>query len=191
MLNLRTENDVHSTVESAQGGDKTALLSLIDHCKGAIMAAVVGVAAPTTVDLDEASHLARLQIFEKFATGYDGTGTPCGWMAVVARNRTRDVIRAESRHTNRSISIDLVDDTLTDVGSTADTTRVETWDLLHRVLAELSDGDAELLKLHYLHGMTRHELADHYGISYEGIRSKLNRACIKAHKILLRAEVQR
>ncbi len=190
MLNLRTENDVHSTVERARGGDKTALLSLIDHCKGAIMSAVAGIRPPATVDLDEAAHLARLQIFEKFENGFDGTGTPCGWMAIVARNRTRDVIRSEARHTDRSVSIDLVDGSLTDSTASNATNRVETWDLLYRVLSELSDGDAELLKLHYLHGMSRHDLAEHFGMTYDGIRSKLGRACVKAHKILIEAEVQ-
>jgi RNA polymerase sigma factor (sigma-70 family) len=109
-------------------------------------------------------------------------------MAVVARNRTRDLIRAEGRHSNRSISIDLVDPAGIEPGGSADTERVETWDLVHRVLTELSDDDAELLRLHYLHGLTRTELAEHFDLTYEGVRSKLTRACAKAHKILIKAE---
>jgi RNA polymerase sigma factor (sigma-70 family) len=63
--------------------------------------------------------------------------------------------------------------------------------LVYRVLSQLPDDDAELLKLHYLHGLTRHELAERLGFTYEGIRSKLGRACAKAHTILIDAESTR
>ncbi|MGI9610693.1 MAG: RNA polymerase sigma factor, partial [Acidimicrobiia bacterium] len=139
VLSLGTGDGVEQTVSRARGGDRTALLSLIDHCRGAIMSAVAGTRPPATVDLDEASHLARIKIFEKFAGGYNGSGPPCSWMAVVARNRTRDLIRAEGRHSNRSVSIDLVDPAGIERVASADTDRVEAWDLVHRVLTELPD----------------------------------------------------
>jgi RNA polymerase sigma factor (sigma-70 family) len=183
-----TGDDVEQTVARAQRGDRAALLSLMDHCRGAIMSAIASTRPPASIDLEEAAHLARVKIFERFSTGYDGTGAPCSWMAVVARNRTRDHIRAEGRHVNRSVSIDLVGASGTVQTTVVQTERVETWDLVYRVLSQLADDDAELLKLHYLHGLTRHELAERLGYTYEGIRSKLNRACAKAHTILIDAE---
>ncbi len=183
---LETDGDVERVTALARQGDTSALLSLIEHCKGPIMAAVARVRPPEGTDLDEAAHLARVQIFQKFADGFDGSGAPCAWMAVVARNRTRDLVRAEARHTNRAVSIDLVDESARQ--TMPSTERVENWDLVYRVLSQLSESDAELLTLHYLHGLTRHELADRLGYSYEGLRSKLNRACAKAHTILTEAE---
>ncbi|MBT8241808.1 MAG: sigma-70 family RNA polymerase sigma factor [Acidimicrobiia bacterium] len=183
-----TSDDVEQTVARARGGDRTALLSLMDHCRGAIMSAIASTRPPASIDLDEAAHLARLKIFERSSTGYDGTGTPCSWMAVVARNRTRDHVRAEGRHSNRAVSIDLVAANGKEPSTIAETERVETWDLVYRVLTQLPDDDAELLKLHYLHGLTRHELAERLGYTYDGVRSKLNRACTKAHRILIEAE---
>ncbi len=170
-------------VSRARQGDVEALSSLIERCKGAIVAAIVAVRPPGHIDLGEAAHLARLQILEKFATDYREEGPPCNWMAVVARNRTRDLLRQEGRHVDRSVSIDLVAGPFVDDAAEETTARVDNWDALNRILAELSADDAEVLTLHFLHGLTRHELAERFGYSYEGMRSKITRACARAQAI--------
>lgn len=178
--------EMHATqddlVARAREGDTDALTTLLERCKGAIVAAVLGVRPPAHVDLGEATHLARLQILDRFATGYRQEGPPCSWMATVARNRTRDLLRQENRHRGRSVALDVLTEPVPDDRGES-TARVDNWDAVHRILVQLSDSDAEILTLHFLQGLTRHELADRLGYSYEGIRSRIKRACARAQVI--------
>lgn len=167
-------------VARARRGDREALTALVDRCRGAIVAAVVTVKPPQNIGLAEATHLARRQILERFATGYRGEGMPCEWMAIVARNRTRDLLRDEGRSLSRPVSIDLTGDQVA-VDAAPGTARADNWDTVHRILAELPAEDVEILTLHFLHGLTGSELAERLGCSDEGIRNRVRDACTRAH----------
>jgi RNA polymerase sigma-70 factor (ECF subfamily) len=95
------------------------------------------------------------------------------WMYRIARNRCLDLLRARGR---RRDDQDLPDDSRLQADLTGNLTRLVRRELrsrLHHLVAGLTAGQREILRLRYVEGLSRPEIAQVLGIPESLVKSRL------------------
>lgn len=91
------------------------------------------------------------------------------WLLTIAANETRQVLRGARRRARVEGPLEDANSATPDIA-----TRIDRLDLA-RVLAQLTEGDRQLLALRYVLGMTSEEIGDHLNTTPGAVRTRLSR----------------
>ncbi|NTF33313.1 sigma-70 family RNA polymerase sigma factor [Rhizobium skierniewicense] len=135
-------------------------------------------------DADEALQEVYVKIWQRAHLFSAMAGTPEGWMATVARNQSIDMIRVRKPVASELDDVpDLTDSSPDPEQATLNKDTGRTIDLC---LAELEDTRADAVKRAYLDGMSYLELAEHYAVPLNTMRTWLRRSLIKLKECMER-----
>ena len=164
-------------------GDAGALRSFYDLTVDGVYAFVfyrVGKDAALAEDVVQETFLIALERTHEFVPS---RGSLRSWVCQLSRN----VVRAQLRHRNRTQELDMwdrVDRALVDALARMERealvddvlAREETRDLVHLAMHNISDGHRQVLQRKYLEGKSLSELSRELGLSEDAVKSLLARA---------------
>ena len=168
-------------VASAQAGDHEAFARLVRRHQG-MVAGLLYRFVGSAVDVEDLAQETFLRAYRQLPR-WRPEAPFVHWLRRVAVNVGRDHYRARSR---RPESLPLDEAHLPPGEDGASAVRAAAASEVRAVLRELPENDCLLLTLHFLEGMTFHEIGGHFGWSAVATRVRAFRARRKLHQLLLR-----
>lgn len=174
MSRSRNADDIKELLRRVGGGDRTAFSELYS----ATAAKLYGIILRITRDREAAEDILQdvfVRIWDRAGDFEPGRASPITWMATIARNRAIDEIRKRGR----AIHVD--DDVLAELPAPEKSAleNVEANQSLRRLavcLEGLEEKRREAVKLAYLEGWSREELAERFSIPTGTMKSWLRRS---------------
>ncbi|MFG6159404.1 sigma-70 family RNA polymerase sigma factor [Halomonas sp. 1390] len=124
---------------------------------------------------DDVVQEVYVTIWQKAAQYEAGRASPIAWMAAIARHAAIDELRR--RPTPRHEPEDVLEQVVSDAPGARDRAeRDQEARRLHACLAELDGGRRDMVRLAYLDGWSRHELATHFEQPVNTVKTWLHRA---------------
>ena len=165
---------MEQAIERLANGDRDALRDLYAECADAIYAYALSI-LKSAADAEDVLHDCFLKVWSA-APDYESRGKPMAWMLTIAKNLARSRLRARVRLFPLSDGEAI----LPASGPSTGEDRM----LLEACLAELSDGEREIVVLHTVAGLKHREIASLVKLPLGTVLSKYRRAIGKLRAIL-------
>ena len=160
-------------VQRVAQGDRNAFLALYDRH----VARVYALAARMLGDRASAEEVTQdsfLKVWTRARAFTPSRGTLLSWLLTITRNNALDRIRLESRRpaVSEASLLDLEDGRpgLQAPGSGSEEAR---WRTLRFALAELPDGQRQVIELAYYHGLTHSQMAEVLGLPLGTVKTRI------------------
>ena len=170
---MRTDKEMLALLKS---DPETGMACLIDAFAPVVWAAAARV-LPQPEDVRECVNDTFTEFYFKQDAFDPGKGTLKSWLALLARRRAIDRLRAAKTGGEAQP----LDESLPAPSGLTPEDRLA----LQEALARLSPEEAELIRLQYFEGYTPKEIADRLGLPYETVKKRRQRALARLRKSLL------
>ncbi len=153
-------------------GDEAAIRELVDRYSGLVFTVANRVLRDTHAAEEVTQHtfLQAWRNADRFEPGRDFAP----WLATIARRAAIDVLRRRQRRPTSTLDEEAA--STPDPAAVLDAEQIElTWAVRAAVDA-LDDDQREVVRLHYVVGLTHPEIAEHLGIPVGTVKSRLARA---------------
>ena len=170
---MRTDKEMLALLKS---DPETGMACLIDAFAPVVWAAAARV-LPQPEDVRECVNDTFTEFYFKQDAFDPGKGTLKSWLALLARRRAIDRLRAAKAGGEAQP----LDESLPAPSGLTPEDRLA----LQEALARLSPEEAELIRLQYFEGYTPKEIADRLGLPYETVKKRRQRALARLRKSLL------
>ena len=153
-------------------GDEAAIRELVERYGGLVFTVANRVLRDTHAAEEVTQHtfLQAWRNADRFEPGRDFAP----WLATIARRAAIDALRRRQRRPTSALDEEV--ESVVDPAAGFDAEQIElTWAVRAAVDA-LDDDQREVVRLHYLAGLTHPEIAEHLGIPVGTVKSRLARA---------------
>ena len=153
-------------------GDEAAIRELVDRYGGLVFTVALRIVGDRHRAEDVAQHtfLQAWRNADRFEPGRDFAP----WLATIARRAAIDALRKEQRRP--TAALDDHPTALGDQRDIPDAAQIElTWDV-RAAIDTLDDDQREVVRLHYLEGLTHPEIAQKLDVPIGTVKSRLSRA---------------
>lgn len=153
-------------------GDEWAVRELVDRYGGLVFTVALRILRDThrAEDVTQHTFLQAWRNADRFEPGRDFAP----WLATIARRAAIDVLRQQQRRPTAEL-----DEHATaggEPGEVPDAAQVElTWDV-RAAIDTLDDDQRDVVRLHYLEGLTHPEIAEKLNVPVGTVKSRLSRA---------------
>ena len=177
------QDDLSTLIGLVAMADRTAFASLYQRTSAKLFSICLRILKDRT-DADEALQEVYIKIWQRARLFSATSGTAEVWLAAIARNQAIDIIRARKPIASE----------LDDVPDLAETGPNPEQTLLHKdsgrtidlCLSELEENKAKAVRQAYLDGMSYQDLAQHYAVPLNTMRTWLRRSLIKLKECMER-----
>lgn len=157
---------LEGTIRLAAGGDEVACAQLVLAHHAPMVRAAYAIAGDAEL-AREATQIAWTKAFGKIGGVREPQRTRA-WLATIAINEARQLIRSRNRRAVREIALASPEDADDPAGTIAVLD-------LRRALSALTKDDQDLLAMRYGARLDASEIGSHLGLSASGVRSRLAR----------------
>ncbi len=174
-------DDIGGLLQRVSLKDRNAFSRLYSLTSGKLFAVCVRILKDRS-EAEEALQEIFVKIWQRADRFAIDQGSPTSWMSAIARNHTIDMIRA--RKPNASCIDEAFD--LADDGPTPEAAAIQTSDgkRIDRCMQQLDSDRAEAVRRAYVEGLSYQELADHYSVPVNTMRTWLRRSLLKLRECL-------
>jgi RNA polymerase sigma-70 factor (ECF subfamily) len=174
-------DDISGLIERISLGDRNAFSRLYDLTSAKLFAICVRILKDRN-EAEEALQEIYVKIWQRAQRFAAGQGSPMSWLSAIARHQAIDMIRARRPV---STSIDDVFD-LADEAPGPETAAIHASDgkRIDRCMQQLEADRAEAVRKAYVEGMSYQELADHYHVPVNTMRTWLRRSLLRLRECL-------
>ncbi|MBY5970604.1 MULTISPECIES: sigma-70 family RNA polymerase sigma factor [Halomonas] len=155
-------------------GDREAFAELYQATSAKLFGTVLRILKDTTW-ADDVIQDVYVTIWQKADRFDQQRGSVIGWMATIARNAAIDDLRRAPRHQSEDDS-HLENAAATQASAFEQRDQDESSDRLSQCLEELEETRSQMVRLAYLDGWSRADLATHFGQPVNTVKTWLHRA---------------
>ncbi|MEE3214496.1 MAG: sigma-70 family RNA polymerase sigma factor [Pseudomonadota bacterium] len=155
-------------------GDREAFAELYQATSAKLFGTVLRILKDTTW-ADDVIQDVYVTIWQKADRFDQQRGSVIGWMATLARNAAIDDLRRAPRHQSEDDS-HLENAAATQASAFEQRDQDESSDRLSQCLEELEETRSQMVRLAYLDGWSRADLASHFGQPVNTVKTWLHRA---------------
>ncbi|MGE0697995.1 MAG: sigma-70 family RNA polymerase sigma factor [Hyphomicrobiaceae bacterium] len=175
MIEPRTSKELVRLMERVAAGDRAAFTDLYNRTSGKIYGIILRIVRRRDL-ADEIMQELYVKIWERAGDFDPARASAIAWMAAIARNRALDEVRRKS--------IVEAGAPLEEAGDPVDTARpvlellevADDWARLSHCLEALEANRQQIVRLAYLDGCSREELAQRFGAPVATIKTWLHRS---------------
>lgn len=180
---MTTISDIEALIVRVGIGDRAAFSSLYDATSAKLFGVCLRI-LNNRAEAEEALQEAFVRIWQKSGSYAANGYSPMTWLITLTRNMAIDRLRARKAPAQ---NIDDVPD-LRDSGPTPEAAAVTTSERVQiaACLDELDAERGEAVRRAYLEGESYQELADHFGVPLNTMRTWLRRSLLKLKECLSR-----
>jgi RNA polymerase sigma-70 factor (ECF subfamily) len=123
---------------------------------------------------EEVTQDAFLKLWTRARAFTPARGALLAWLLTITRNNALDRIRLEARRPSLAqASLSELDDGRPDLQAPESGTEEARWRSLRFALAELPDGQRQVIELAYYHGLTHSQMAEMLGLPLGTVKTRL------------------
>jgi RNA polymerase sigma-70 factor (ECF subfamily) len=175
-------HDAESVFERIARGDESALKECMDR-HGGLVWSLARRWSETTADAEDASQEIYIELW-KCADRFDGSaGSEAAFVATIARRRMIDRLRARNRRP-RTEEFDESFSNVEDTDQASPEFSGAEVAVAEKALAELDEGQRQVLLMGIVEGMTHSEIASATGRPLGTVKTQMRRGLIKIRKLI-------
>lgn len=163
-------------------GDKVAFHQLYQATSAKLFGIILRILKKRSLS-EEVLQDVYVRIWQNAAGFEPGKASPITWMAAIARNRAIDVARrAQPVSGDTGMEIEQIADQQPSADVRLE--KQDEMDLLEKCLEELDGNRSAIVRLAYLEGLSRQDLADRFGQPVSTIKTWLRRSLLQLRDCL-------
>lgn len=154
------------------GGDRDAFMRLYDRYSRRVYGLVITVVGRGP-EADDALQDAMWEVWRRAGSYNPGLGSPSGWILMLARGRAIDLLRRRRRVAALPEKAARRGLTRTDGAPEPSPESGELADRCSRLLSKLPPDQASVIRMAFVQGLTREEIADALGIPVGTVKTRI------------------
>jgi RNA polymerase sigma factor (sigma-70 family) len=173
---MMDKSDINTVLVAVAARDTNAFRALYDRTSGYLMAVILRICRDRQIAEDLLQDV-YVQVWQRADSFDPGQGAAMGWLTVIARHRTIDHVRHHGRlrgrmADNMQAELDRLPSLTADVGQMSDLRQLWT------CLGHLQTDHRQAVLLAYYCGWSREDLAQHFNIPENTVKTWLRRGLI-------------